>query len=188
VAPFPAIDDLAAALAGRTVPVVDGIVAAVMLCVRDHGRGTEILLSRRAERVGDPWSGHMSLPGGRLDADETPLAAAVRETVEEVGFDPLEHGDLLGALDPLHGRMNLVPVAPFAARIHSVVEPEPSDELAAAWWAAIDTLEERRVRVREVPYPVPALVGAGSDGREAVVWGMTYRLLESVREVVDAAG
>jgi 8-oxo-dGTP pyrophosphatase MutT (NUDIX family) len=186
MAPFPAIDALAAALAGRTPPAADGIVAAVMLCVRDLGAGTEILLCRRAERDGDPWSGHMSLPGGRLDPGETPLAAAVRETIEEVGFHPLDHGELLGPLDPLHGHVNTVPVAPFAALVRTAVEPTPSDELAAAWWAVIDTLEERRVRVREVPYLVPALVGSGSDGREAVVWGMTYRLLESARELVAA--
>ncbi|HEX5633524.1 MAG TPA: hypothetical protein VFX50_09855, partial [Gemmatimonadales bacterium] len=28
-----------------------------------------ILVLRRAERAGDPWSGQMALPGGRRDAD-----------------------------------------------------------------------------------------------------------------------
>ena len=184
MAPFPAIDALAAALASRPAPVADGVVAAVMLCVRDRGGGTEILLCRRAERDGDPWSGHMSMPGGRLDRGETPLAAAVRETAEEVGFDPLEHGSLLGALDPLRGQMNAVPVAAFATRIVTSVEPRASAELAAAWWAPMAALDERHVAVREVPYTVPALVAIGPDGIEAVVWGMTYRLLESARELV----
>src|SRR5690349_14872094 len=32
-----------------------------------------ILLIRRAERVGDPWSGHMALPGGRRGKDDATL-------------------------------------------------------------------------------------------------------------------
>ena len=43
------------------------------------------------------------------------------------------------------------------------------------------------MRVPEVPYPVPAFVGAGADGRDAVVWGMTYRLLASARDLVVPA-
>ena len=46
-----------------------------------------ILLIRRADRSGDPWSGHMALPGGRREAGDSDLAGtAIRETVEEVGI------------------------------------------------------------------------------------------------------
>ncbi len=155
-----------------------------MLCIRDRGRGPEILIARRSERSGDPWSGHMSLPGGRLDTpDEPALAAAVRETVEEVGFDPLAQGRLLGALPAVHGRGDAVLVAAFASEITTDVEPAPSHELQAAWWAPVAEYRETTVTVPEVPLPVPALVGVGRDGREAVIWGMTYRLLASVREL-----
>ncbi|HEU4700285.1 MAG TPA: NUDIX domain-containing protein, partial [Gemmatimonadales bacterium] len=45
-----------------------------------------MLLIRRAERAGDPWSGHMALPGGRHSRGDADLAAtAMRETAEEVG-------------------------------------------------------------------------------------------------------
>ena len=45
-----------------------------------------VLLIRRAERAGDPWSGHMALPGGRYEPkDPDLLGTALRETVEEVG-------------------------------------------------------------------------------------------------------
>jgi 8-oxo-dGTP pyrophosphatase MutT (NUDIX family) len=186
VADFPTIDRVASALAGRTEPDGDAVVAAVMVCLRDRNGPVEVLLGRRSERSGDPWSGHIGLPGGRLASpDEPPLEAAVRETIEEVGFDPTEHGRLLGPLPRVHGRASEVLVASFAAQITTDVEPVPSDELQAAWWAPLAEYREATVRVPEVPFPVPALVGPGGDGREAVVWGMTYRLLESVRELAS---
>jgi 8-oxo-dGTP pyrophosphatase MutT (NUDIX family) len=48
----------------------------------------EILFIKRAGRVGDRWSGHTALPGGRRDpTDADDRAAAIRETKEEVGLD-----------------------------------------------------------------------------------------------------
>ncbi|KAE8134043.1 hypothetical protein BDV38DRAFT_286233 [Aspergillus pseudotamarii] len=48
----------------------------------------EVLFIKRASRVGDRWTGHVALPGGKRDpedADDT--AAAIREASEEVGLD-----------------------------------------------------------------------------------------------------
>ena len=48
----------------------------------------EVLFIKRAGRAGDRWSGHTALPGGKRDPqDSDDLAAAVRETREEVGLD-----------------------------------------------------------------------------------------------------
>jgi 8-oxo-dGTP pyrophosphatase MutT (NUDIX family) len=47
-----------------------------------------VLMIERAQR-GDPWSGHMAFPGGRIEAgDADARAAAYRETREEVGIAP----------------------------------------------------------------------------------------------------
>ena len=185
MAEFPDIEALASAIAGRPPDSLVGVRAAVMLCLRDRGRGTEVVIGRRQERSDDPWSGHMSLPGGRLDHDDEPaLAAAVRETIEEVGFDPLAHGELLGPLETVHGGARQVFVATFAAEITSDVEPGPSIELPSTWWMAFSECEEREVHVPEVPYTVPGFVGTGPDGRESVVWGMTYTVLTRARELV----
>ena len=48
----------------------------------------EVLFIKRAGRAGDRWSGHTALPGGKRDPEDADdLAAAVRETKEEVGLD-----------------------------------------------------------------------------------------------------
>ena len=102
--------------------------AAVALLLRPTWAEPELLLIRRAEREGDPWSGHMALPGGRAaPSDPDPVATAARESAEEVGIDPARAGRLLGALDEVAPRSTRGPaglvVSPFRRRSGS---PSPS--------------------------------------------------------------
>ena len=47
----------------------------------------EFLLLQRAVHPNDPWSGHLSFPGGRKEeADLDLLATCIRETAEESGI------------------------------------------------------------------------------------------------------
>ncbi|KAE8146140.1 NUDIX family hydrolase, partial [Aspergillus avenaceus] len=48
----------------------------------------EALFIKRASRVGDRWTGHVALPGGKRDpTDADDREAAIREASEEVGLD-----------------------------------------------------------------------------------------------------
>ncbi len=61
--------------------------SAVAMILQVREGELHILMIKRAEREGDPWSGHMAFPGGRMDkADAHGYAVAVRETAEEVGL------------------------------------------------------------------------------------------------------
>src|SRR5262245_42493121 len=80
----------------------EGPAAAVAAIFRDRPSGAELFFILRAERSGDPWSGHVAFPGGRRDPrDKTLLETAIRETREEVGIEL--------ALDHLIGRLPDVP-------------------------------------------------------------------------------
>lgn len=182
--PFPTVDALARALARRPHPVTAGasLEAAVMVLLH----GTDLLLVRRQEVEGDKWSGHMGLPGGRHEPrDATLLATALRETEEEVGFHPLRHGRLLGALGTYvanHRQRGDTNIAVFASELHEKPALELSHEVAAAYWVDLGTLvlAHGTATVREVGDPVPAYV-PHVDGDELVVWGITYGILERLR-------
>lgn len=52
-----------------------------------HG-DPEVLFIKRASRVGDRWTGHVALPGGKRDPEDADdKAAAIREASEEIGLD-----------------------------------------------------------------------------------------------------
>jgi 8-oxo-dGTP pyrophosphatase MutT (NUDIX family) len=140
-----------------------------------------VLLIRRAERAGDPWSGHMALPGGRRDPeDEDLVATAVRETFEEVGLR-LDRTDLLGGLDDVVPRTPVLPpiaVRPFVFGLAERPPLKPNPEVAGVSWVQLDhllhpeTYHSARLEVRGEPREFPAY-----RVDESIVWGMTERIL-----------
>ncbi|HEX6747606.1 MAG TPA: CoA pyrophosphatase [Longimicrobium sp.] len=189
---------LEAALASRppfrAPPEAAAARAAVALLLRVGGEGVELLLIRRAEREGDPWSGHMALPGGRRQAEDADMqATAARETREEVGID-VSTGRLLGELDELAPRSARIPsivVSPFVYHVAGDAEAAPNHEVQEAVW----------VRVGELLHPDAAaeylhelaegktLTFPAFDARGYVVWGMTHRILTGFLELyAQAAG
>ena len=179
MAPIPEIRVVAARLAGSLDVKPPPATASVMLCLREGAEGTEILLCRRAQRAGDPWSGHLGLPGGRVEpGDADPLATAARETREEVGFDPLETGSVLGMLEPLRPRSFPILITAYVAHITDPVELVLSEELAAAWWTPFTQLEAVSAEVPEAPTAVTAWRLPHADAADVVLWGITYRLLD----------
>lgn len=75
--------------------------SAVLIVLRElEGQPLEILLTQRAKHL-KHHKGQWSFPGGRVEADETDMEAALRETQEEVGL-VLSEADILGELEPLY--------------------------------------------------------------------------------------
>jgi 8-oxo-dGTP pyrophosphatase MutT (NUDIX family) len=171
---------------------LSGPQAAVALVLRGGARGAEVLLIERAQRAGDPWSGHMAFPGGRREpADTSTEHAARRETLEEVGVD-LGGAEYLGRLDDLQGNPRVSPKLVIAAHaFHFEGNPDfvidPAEVQQALWFPLADLHEE----VRWVEHGVPELpdvrfpgVLVGEPDRH-VVWGLTYRFLDHFFEILD---
>lgn len=175
------------AQAGADVPR-----AGVALLVRPGPEGLELLLIRRAEREGDPWSGHMAFPGGRAQAGDASLAAtAARETREEVGIDPAASGEWLGALDDLAPRAGVlrIVVSPHVFAVPAGAEPVPrAEEVEAAFWVPLRELADPAAAVEylhEVEgYPPMRFPAFGTRGY--VIWGMTHRMLSQLLELLSA--
>ena len=127
------------------------IHAAVSLVLRG-GPELEVLLIRRAESEGDPWSGHMALPGGRRDDSDTDLqATAIRETLEETGVCLAGSGVPLGSLPPLipsTSRLPPISIFPFVFGVEPNTPAEvASPEVAEVLWASLSLLRSPEAAV-----------------------------------------
>jgi 8-oxo-dGTP pyrophosphatase MutT (NUDIX family) len=161
--------------------------AAVAAILRDGQLGPEVLLIRRAEHPLDPWSGHMAFPGGRESAeDENLLATALRETREEIALDLQASARLLGRLEMLpavaRGRRTGLAIAPYVFEL-TALSPvlTPNGEVAEFLWAPLAPLL-RGAWATTIPYEFEGqrLMLPAHEVEGRVVWGLTYRMLESL--------
>jgi len=165
--------------------------AAVAMVLREAGPEPEVLFIERASHPGDPWSGHMAFPGGRVDpGDQDPRAAAERETLEEVGL-ALAAAEPLGRLDDMSGHhvagADSLVISAFVYRIEGDAPLALNHEVREAFWFPVRSLREPtrfvdRRMVRAQTQLLPGIL-VGEPERH-VVWGLTYRFLESFFTIV----
>jgi 8-oxo-dGTP pyrophosphatase MutT (NUDIX family) len=176
-------------LTASDAPPADGMRrAAVAVLLHDTPEGTRVLLMKRAERQGDPWSGHISLPGGGFHPGEDPdlLATAIRETHEELGV-VLDRSQLLGSLPTLGPRSagtTPIEVTPFVFRCTESPAIQCGPEALAAFWLPLD-IAMSGVLDKPFTYPGSQMTFPSWDFEGHVIWGLTRRILD---DLVAAAG
>jgi 8-oxo-dGTP pyrophosphatase MutT (NUDIX family) len=159
--------------------------AAVAVTLFDGPAGTELLLIKRVEHSGDPWSGQMALPGGRMEQEDADLLeTAVRETREETGVD-LAEVRLLGSLDDLSPTTPHLPpiyVRPFVFGLDERPHAEALEEVDLTLWVGLEELAGSRVRERIQVSGFDIEVDGYRLGPH-LVWGMTERILTPLVEL-----
>lgn len=166
--------------------------AAVAVVLREGLHSAEVLLIERAVVNGDPWSGHMAFPGGRMEiADDSTRVTAARETFEEVGVE-LGRAEYLGHIDELVGNRRVSPRLVVAAHAFHLEEHQEfaldPKEVQQAFWFPLAGLHEAERQVEHVIPEMPDLrfpgIVVGEPDRH-IVWGLTFRFLERMLHVID---
>jgi 8-oxo-dGTP pyrophosphatase MutT (NUDIX family) len=160
-----------------TPPATGGRESAVLILFGDGPDGPDLLFIQRSEDL-RLHAGQPAFPGGAIDAgDGGPVAAALREAVEEVGLDP-GGVDVVGTLPEVFIERTGFRVVPVLAwwRQPSAVAPVDAGEVAAV----------ERVSVAELADPAVRLMVQVRDGRTTpafrvrgmLIWGFTAALVD----------
>jgi len=173
----------------RLISETEKTRAAVAVVLHQTGTGLRLLFIERAECEGDPWSGHIAFPGGRLEeGDQNGRAAAERETLEEIGLD-LGAAEYLGQLDDLTGSALPVLVSAFVYQVAPPGDFALSSEVKHAFWVPVeDLLDPERHLERRFPFrgledrilPAVYLLGPGRP----LLWGITYRFVSRLLQLM----
>jgi 8-oxo-dGTP pyrophosphatase MutT (NUDIX family) len=191
-----AVEDIARALASRRpgrIAEAVGARAAVAAILRPTASGLEMLFIRRAEHERDPWSGQVGFPGGRWEpADRDLRATAVRETLEEIGVDLDESGELLGPLDEVRamarGRPVDLAISPFVFKLREPVDFRLNPEVTSTHWLPLDKVlgpadpASFEYQKDDQTVWLPCLRTGG-----LVIWGLTFRMVAGLRKRLDAS-
>jgi len=156
--------------------------AVALVVVGDDDEEACFLITRRASKLRN-HAGQWALPGGRLDPGEDAIAAALRETREELGLH-LEPDGILGLLDdyPTRSGFVITPVVVWAGP-HPALVPNP-DEVAAVYRVPLATLERPEVpKLRTIAESNRPVISVPIAMLRADIHAPTAAVLYQLREV-----
>lgn len=160
--------------------------AAVLIPIVAEAGAPQVLFTKRAADLQD-HAGEISFPGGRIEThDPDPIAAALRETEEELGL-PQGLFEILGVLDAYETRTGFL-VSPVVGIIAPpfTLRPDPR-EVAEAFQVPLAHILDRANHRREERE-------AGGVARRFhvipfgphVIWGATAGMIMSLCELLEA--
>ncbi|MDA8342132.1 MAG: CoA pyrophosphatase [Actinomycetota bacterium] len=189
--------------AARSAPPGTTDRSAVLVALFEEGGEARVILTVRSDRLRS-HRGEVAFPGGRLDAGEGPVEAALREAEEEVGLTP-SLVEVIGSLTPLSTYSSGTRMTPIVGTLASrpVLRAAPG-EVARIFDVSLRDLIADGVFHTEVWPPRPGRPVLRADGSAfwggavapvvfydvagETVWGATARILTELLAAVLAAG
>ncbi len=174
--------------------------------IRNHGKATRraavaivlhelegevcLLMIRRAQRAGDPWSGHMAFPGGRRDPeDRDDRSCAIRETREEIALDLDLLGNEICSLSDVNtgwraDRPEML-VAPFVFTVDQLPQLQPNYEVDSVVSVPLAFLLDRGNRVPlKWEWRGTQVESDSYLYHEHRIWGLSLMMID---ELIEAA-
>ena len=169
---------------GVTPPSTALTPAAVLVPLIDHEDGMSVLLTQRTAHL-TAHAGQISFPGGRVEeADPDAIAAALRESEEEVGL-PRERVSVIGRLDTYVTGTGFE-IAPIVGIVDPpvpiVIDPfEVAEAFEVPLSFILDRSNHQRIE-REVGAHSRSYFVLPYQGRN--IWGATAGILVNLAEVL----
>ena len=159
--------------------------AAVLVGLLPRAQGVQVLLTRRTDALRN-HGGQVGFPGGRIEAtDHDPVAAALRESNEEVGLRA-DQVRALGYLDPFV-TISAFRVLPVVAHVDPAFVPVPDpSEVAEVFEVPLDyLLEPRHLRRVAVQHEGRVRHVFEYDWPGQRIWGATAAILYNLRSRLE---
>lgn len=161
--------------------------AAVLAGLVPRAGGTQVLLTRRTETLRH-HGGQVGFPGGRIETDDhDPVAAAIRESDEEIALKR-DQVQVLGYLDPFV-TITGFRVMPVVAVIDPAFVPRPQpSEVAEVFEVPLDYLMDRgNLRSVEIEHAgrIRHVLEYAWPGQR--IWGATAAILYNLRRRLEQA-
>lgn len=164
------------------------IRSAVCVAIIEQDSELQVIFTRRAEKLLH-HAGQVSFPGGRLDStDPNAVAAALRETHEEVGIEP-------HYVEPLAEQPIFLTTTRFAMRpVVSLVHPgytlqaNPGEVAEIFVVPLAELMNPQRHQIHPLPYYDPQEgVYFSIDWQGRCIWGATAAVIRNLYHYLSAA-
>ncbi|HXP03937.1 MAG TPA: CoA pyrophosphatase [Stellaceae bacterium] len=170
---------------GETPPSAALRPAAVLVPLISHESGWAVLLTQRTAHL-SAHAGQIAFPGGRIEAEDAdPVAAALRETEEEVGL-PRDHVSVVGRLDTyVTGTgFEITPIVGIVAPPYPlIIDPyEVAEAFEVPLSYILDARNHHRVE-RESAGRTRIFFTLPYEGRN--IWGATAGMLVNLAEILN---
>jgi 8-oxo-dGTP pyrophosphatase MutT (NUDIX family) len=132
-------------------PTLKHAAVAITLTQSDDGSGETVLILTGRVAGLRSHGGQWALPGGRVDAGETAVMAALRELSEEIGL-ALKPQDILGTLDdyPTRSGYLITPVVAWAGH-HPPLQLNPAEVASVRRIALADIARDDAIEFDSIP-------------------------------------